>query len=108
MIMRNPAQGVSRPSVAGPALRERRALTETEITKLLHAAEGTQFDVAIRLALATGMRQSELLGLRWSVVDLNRQRLLVDQTIQHVGGEFRALPPKTRNSGRVIDPPRRR
>lgn len=103
VILRNPAQGVSRPSVVGPAQRERRAMTEIDIAKLLDASEGTQFDVAIRLALATGMRQSELLGLRWSAVDLNRQRLIVDQTIQHVEGDFQVLPPKTRNSRRVID-----
>lgn len=103
IIVRNPAQGVPRPSVLGPGQRERRALSEAEIGKLLTTADGTPYATAIRLALATGMRQSELLGLRWGDVDLARGRLTVQQTVQHVAGKFEALPPKTRNSRRVIE-----
>ena len=87
----------------GPGQRERRALSEAEIGKLLTTADGTPYATAIRLALATGMRQSELLGLRWGDVDLARGRLTVQQTVQHVAGKFEALPPKTRNSRRVIE-----
>lgn len=103
IIVRNPAQGVPRPSVVGPGQRERRALSEAEVRNLLAAADGTPYATAIRLALATGMRQSELLGLRWADVDLARSRLTVSQTVQRVAGAFQALPPKTRNSRRVIE-----
>lgn len=103
LIVRNPSQGIARPSVGGPSTRERRALREVEIAKLLAAAEGTPLATAIRIALATGMRQSELLGLRWSDIDLERGQLVVQQTIQHVAGDFQSLPPKTRNSRRAIE-----
>lgn len=103
IVSRNVAQAVPRPSVTAAGARERRALSEAEVGKLLTAAAGTPYEVAIRLALATGMRQSELLGLRWADVDMARSQLAVQQTIQHVAGAFEALPPKTRNSRRVIE-----
>ena len=102
LIARSPADSVPSPSLVGKS-RERRALTEDEIAKLLRAAEGTSFAVAIRLALATGCRQGELLGAAWEHVDLDRRALVVQRTLAHVGGEFRMLPPKTRNSRRTIE-----
>ena len=103
MISRNPASAVPRPSVTAAGARERRALSEPEVGKLLAAAAGTPYETSIRIALATGMRQSELLGLRWIDVDFARGQLAVAQTVQHVAGAFQALPPKTRNSRRVIE-----
>lgn len=102
LITRNPAAVVPNPSLTGTSA-ERRALSEGEVGLLLQAAEGTPFAVAIRLALATGMRQSEMLGLRWQDVDLTRKTLLVRQTLQHIAGEFQVLPPKTQRSHRTIE-----
>lgn len=102
LIARNPAAAVPSPSVASTS-RERRALDEAEITLLLRAAAGTPFDFAVRLALATGCRQSELLGARWEHFDLERGTFFVSETLQHVDGGFQVLPPKTRNSRRLIE-----
>lgn len=41
------------------------------------------------LALSTGMRQGEILNLRWSDVDLNRGRMILHET---KNGERRAVP----------------
>ena len=102
LLVRNPASAVPGPSLAG-RMRERRALDESEIAKLLGAVENTGYDVPIRFALATGARQAELLGATWDSIDLEHRSFLVRQTLQHVAGEFRLLPPKTRNSRRTID-----
>ncbi|GMU39907.1 MAG: site-specific integrase [Chloroflexota bacterium] len=102
LILRNPTQGVERPSVSSTAT-ERRALSEEELSRLLSAASGTQYEVAIRFALATGVRQSELLGARWSDIDLEGGSFTIQQTIQHVAGQFHALAPKTSNSRRLIE-----
>ena len=59
-----------------------------------------RFYVLYRLALDSGMRQGELLGLRWMDVDLQRQRIMVRQTKARVGG-FQA--PKTTKSRRLIE-----
>ena len=50
--------------------RSSAALTEDEIRKLLAAAAGTRFDRPIRFTLATGVREGEMLALRWSDIDL--------------------------------------
>jgi integrase len=102
LIVRNPASSVGGLSLAGTST-ERRALTEDEVAKLLKVAEGSRCDVPMRIALATGIRQSELLGLTWGSLDLEEQTLVVQQTVQHLGGTFRILPPKTQRSRRTIE-----
>lgn len=55
------------------------------------------------LALTTGMRQGELLALRWSDVHLDAGCLTVRATVQEVhGGGFVFLPPKTKRSRRRV------
>lgn len=97
VIESSPASAVSSPTVTG-RMRERRALNETEIGALLRASSGTSLDVAIRFALATGIRQSELLGARWEALDLERGVFVVERSLHHVAGEFVLRTPKTRNS----------
>lgn len=69
LIVRNPADAVQNPSVVR-GREEQRALTEEEIRKLLASAAGTRFDRPIRFTLASGLREGEMLALRWSDVDL--------------------------------------
>ncbi len=54
------------------------------------------------LALTTGMRRGELLGLRWSDVDFERCRLSAKQTLVSVGYEVRVSEPKTKRARRSI------
>lgn len=54
------------------------------------------------LALATGMRQAELLGLRWEDVDLDAATLRVAYALERSGGEYRMVEPKTRRSRRTL------
>lgn len=55
------------------------------------------------LALTTGMRKGELLGLRWRDVDLNGSSLRVQGSLQQVpGGSLEIVEPKTAASRRQI------
>ncbi len=101
-LEQRPTSSVPGLSLAGAAT-ERRALNEDEVAKLLTVAEGARCDVPIRVALATGIRQSELLGLTWGSLDLKGQTLVVQQTVQHLEGTFHVLPPKTQRSRRTIE-----
>lgn len=46
--------------------------------------------MAFHLALATGMRQGEILGLRWSDIDFDRRLISVRQTLSHDGKELKS------------------
>ena len=83
-------------------MNERRVLDETEIVKLLRAVANTPYDMVIRCALATGMRQGELLGAAWDAIDFERGDLRVVRTLQIVSGEFAVVAPKTSGSLRTI------
>jgi integrase len=55
-------------------------VTDNGLAKLLSETDRQRnryVSLAIRLAISTGMRRGELLALRWSDVDLDRQRLLI-------------------------------
>lgn len=54
------------------------------------------------MALTTGMRRGELLGLRWADVDLAVGRLVVKQTVVSVGYQVQFSEPKTARSRRTI------
>jgi integrase len=51
------------------------------------------------------MRRGEILGLRWSDVDLKAARLTVNQSLERLGGKTAFKPPKTAGSRRTITLP---
>jgi integrase len=57
------------------------------------------------IALATGCRQSELVGLLWSDVDLVECQISILRTLQRVNGRWLVQAPKTTRSRRVIPLP---
>jgi integrase len=57
------------------------------------------------LALATGLRRGELLGLRWRDIDFDRRVLHVRQTVGSLRGRPEFKPPKTRSSRRDVSLP---
>ena len=56
----------------------------------------------VELALATGMRRGELLGLQWSDVDLDAGTLRVERSVEETRAGLRLKPPKTRRGRRSI------
>ncbi len=87
----NPCRHVERYEEKG----ERRALSVEELGRLgeaMRAAEASTHPsalLAIRLLALTGMRRSEVLGLRWSSVDLDRG--LVRLAATKTGAQTRAI-----------------
>ncbi len=69
---------------------------------MLEEAGGDRLEALFVLALSTGMREGEVLGLRWSDVDLDAGILTVAQTIQRIDGRLQAVAPKTERSRRVL------
>ncbi len=54
------------------------------------------------VALATGMRRGELLGLRWQDVDFERGVLAIRQTVGVLKGSSEIRPPKSKSSRREV------
>lgn len=102
LVSRNPLDGVRAPSTR--RREESRALDGAEIAQLLAAADGTRYQAAISFALATGLREGELLGLSWDDVDLDASTATVRHNLQRLSGKgLVLLEPKTRGSRRTVE-----
>jgi integrase len=88
-VNRNVAESANPPSQRGAAAARRRSMqpwTAQELrTFLEHDPEDPQYYAWV-LAGTTGMRRSEVLGVRWSDVDLTEGRLAVRQRLASVDG----------------------
>jgi integrase len=83
--------------------REMKVLSEAEAIRLLVAAQNSRHGALIHLALATGMRKRELLGLKWSDLDWNRSMLRISRQVQRVTKKGMIFgPPKTDAGRRTI------
>lgn len=102
IIPRNFADYVDAPGLK-PA--EMIPLSERDAQILLATIVGDWYEAFFVLALATGMREAELLALRWEDVDWERQRVRVAQTLHVVRGTFSLESPKSRASYRTLPLP---
>lgn len=82
--------------VPTPSYDTGKGLSVADARLLLRASEGDRLRALYVLALVLGMRRSELLGLRWDAIDLDRETLTVERALQRVGGELRLVKPKTK------------
>ena len=98
-VGRNVCHSVKPPKVL---TTEMNPLDEYQVNDLLDAVKDHRFYNLYHLAVNTGMRRSELLGLRWKDVDdLN---VYVTQVLHHnKGGEIVIEEPKTKHSKRRLD-----
>ncbi|MDE7245105.1 MAG: site-specific integrase [Oscillospiraceae bacterium] len=56
-------------------------LDDQQVARLMEAAKGTKLENLISVALFTGMRQSELLGLTWDAVDFDSSTINVNKQL---------------------------
>lgn len=81
-------------------------LTADEARRLLEAAQGDRLEPLYILAIATGMRLGELLGLTWRRVNFDTGRVQVAATLQlGAGRQWELAKPKTKSSQRGIQLP---
>ena len=82
--------------------KEMRTLEPSEVNTLLIASLTSQFYPVIYCALNTGLRQAELLGLRWRDIDLERKSISVCRALYKRQGKCEFREPKTKHSKRSI------
>lgn len=99
LVQRNVSDLVDPPRVRH---HEMATLSPEHARKLLDAAKGERLEALYILALSTGMRQGELLALKWRDVDLFGAALHVRATLQHTPDGYTFAEPKTARSRRRI------
>lgn len=102
LIARNPA---SKVTVTKPPRAKMARWSTEDVTKALEYCQKKDVWLAayIHLALVTGMRREELLGLRWSAVSLEHRNphLEVREVCTYVRSHPHFEPPKTKQTRRV-------
>lgn len=80
-LRRNPAGRVGMPRQIAKAERRKEvdAWDERDLGKFLAAAKEHRWGPPLRLAALYGLRRSELLGLRWSAVDLTARSIRIER-----------------------------
>jgi integrase len=102
LLWRNVAALASAPLVPGRRLDP---MSQDEAVAILAVTASTRIGALVATALFTGLRQGEILGLRWVDIDLDRGRLRVAGALQRFGGRFRLVEPKSASSRRTIPVP---
>jgi len=99
LIPRNATEAVKPPQVRR---EEMRPLTAEQVRILFDAAKGDRLEALYVLAVTTGLRQGELLGLKWDDVDLETGTLRVRRTLTTAKGGPQLTAPKTKGSRRTV------
>ena len=103
IIRDNPAD-LARPPKAPD--RETPMLQPDQAAAVLDRLRGKPLYLLASLALGTGMRRNEMLGLRWGDVDLDAGRLTIEQALEQTAAHgIRVKGPKTKHGRRTISLP---
>lgn len=76
--------------------------TPDELRRFVEFTDADRLAAAWRLLVTTGMRRGELLGLRWSDIDLDQRTLCIRQSRTSVNYSVHTDTPKTERGTRVV------
>ncbi|MCL2046126.1 MAG: site-specific integrase [Oscillospiraceae bacterium] len=98
----NPCAAVELPRIVR---KEIAPLNEDQMAAFLDAIQGHRWEMLYTVALFTGLRQGELLGLDWQSVDFERGTIHVSKQLQRnrSTGIYELVATKN-NKGRIITP----
>lgn len=95
----NPAAGAELEPERSP---EQATWTPDQARQFIAATADDPLGLAFRVALLTGVRRGELLGLHWSDVDLVTGVASIERTLLELGGKLTEGTPKTRTGERRV------
>jgi integrase len=99
LIPRNATEAVKPPQIRR---EEMRPLTAEQVKVLFEAAKSDRLEALYILAVTTGLRQGELLGLKWDDIDHVVRTLQVKRTLTTAKGGPVLSAPKTKGSRRTV------
>lgn len=102
LITRNPCSGATPPK---PEVVEMKFYDDVQARRLLKTAQDMEDKLyaLYYLAIHTGMREAELIGLKWEDIDWNLATLQVKRQVRHFkGSSYAFLKPKSKSGIRTI------
>ncbi|MDP9225825.1 MAG: site-specific integrase [Actinomycetota bacterium] len=99
LIGANPAAGAQPPRPHRP---EQVVIDEALAERILLSIAGTRLECPAAIALATGMRRGEILGLRWADISADLDLAQVRRTLHASTRGLDWVPPKTPRSRRAV------
>lgn len=99
LIRNNPTDGCSLPKVEH---KEMQTLSAEQLSAFFAEAKETGVYEFYYIALATGLRRGELLGLKWQDIDFENGILHIRRQVARIDGEVVEAPLKTKNSYRSV------
>ena len=105
LIALNPASSAKMPKQERTKKFKPEFLNTKEVDSLLVLFDGSVVELPVRLCAFYGFRRSEVLGLKWSAIDLERRTLTIEETLQQgIGGNY-TDETKTESSTRTMPMP---
>lgn len=102
LIESNPMDGVAAPKVSKTKVR---SLDKESVEKLFAALENEplKYNLFIRLAILSGMRRGEMMGLKWSCINFKNKTITISKTSLYTPsmGVFEDIT-KNEESNRII------
>lgn len=99
-IEHNPLRDAERPRTTGKTKKRKiRILSVDEINTFLNSVKSQKYQTLFRLAIFSGARQGELLGLKWSDLDWGNNQVHIQRTFNNQAW----YDTKTATSNRKID-----
>jgi integrase len=102
LVVHNVAEDAEAPK-RRRSTNQLRAWNLQQLQGFLISARSHRLFPAFWLAVTTGTRRSELLGLRWGDIDLDTGHVAISRALVSVAYELHDSPGKTRSSGRPVD-----
>lgn len=100
LVARNVCDLVSPPHLEH---HEIQPLTIKQAKQLLGHARGHRLEVLLTLAITTGMRRGEFIGLHWNDINFEEKSLSIHRTVDRISGHgYVESEPKTKRSRRRI------
>lgn len=86
--------------------REMKSLTREQARKLIASARQHNLEGLITLAVVTGMRKGELLGLKWQDIDFDTKSLYIRRTTSRIGkyGIIESEPKTLKSQRKIVLP----
>lgn len=93
VLARNPVAGARLP--ANKPDEEVQPLTQTEVAHIMSALRGRPEETRWAVALSLALRQGEILGLRWSALDLDSGKAFISRAVERRNWQHGCGEPET-------------